>query len=366
MAWPATRRLLLLGAVFVALRLALAWAWPLLLAVALAALLEPPVAWLSRTLGLPRAVVAAAVLAAGLLAGIGIGVWVVGHGVAEAVALRSLAPLVVSDLRRAATAVVRRLGPPGLWPEPVRLALLGETADAGRALSALALTALRTLAALPAFGLGLGLALVAAYLILVDGPLAARLQAAFVDVPPVLDLLETVRLAATAAWRLVSTELVLAALSAVLSAIAFRLLGASVPVLLGILAGLLDLVPYAGPAVLLLPWAGYLALVGDGGHCLAVLAAWLFLALLRAILELRWVGRGIGLSTLTLLVSFYVGARTMGVAGVLVGPVVAAAFWAVWREGRAAAAARARPGPRRRLRWRPAVWRLGRGRWRAG
>lgn len=350
MAWPAARRILLLGVALAALRFALAWAWPLVLAVALAALFEGPVAHLVRATGLLRPVVAALVVGAWVLLGLALAGYLITHLVPEVVALHSLTPTLVRDLRRGAEAAVRSLGPPGAWPEPLRSALRAETAAAGRLLSTLAVDALTGLTLLPGVAAGLGFALLAAYLILVDGPLRGRVEAAFGDLPAVRQGLDTLSVAARGAWRLASTELVLAALSAVFSSAAFWLLGARVPLVLGALAGLLDLIPYAGPAVLLLPWAVYLALTGEGGHCLGVLAAWLALALVRGVLELRWVGRGVGLSTLAVLVSFYVGARVMGIAGVLVGPVCAAAMWAVWREGRGEAPALGRAVRARRPR----------------
>ncbi len=348
MAWRQARRILLLLGTLLALRLALAWAWPLVLAVVLAALLEAPVARLSRASGMGRAGAAAAVVGAGVLLGLGLAGYLIAHLVPEVAALQALTPVLVRDMRRGVAGVVGSLGPPGAWPEPLRTALRSETAAAGRALSAAAVAALTGLTVLPGLAAGLGLAVVAAYLILVDGPLGDRVAAGFADVPLVRQGLDTLSVAARGAWRLASAELLLAGLSALFSSLAFLLLGARVPLVLGLLAGLLDLIPYAGPAALLIPWAAYLALTGAVGRCLLVLGAWLALAAVRGVLELRWVGRGIGLSTLAVLVSFYVGARAMGIAGILVGPVCAAAVWAVWREGRSEAPGLAPLGPRRR------------------
>lgn len=349
MAWPLARRMLLLAVALVALRLALAWAWPVVLALALAALLEPMVARVVRTTGLERPMAAAVVVGGWVLLGVLAAGYLTAHLVPEVAALRALAPSVVRDVRHAADALVRALGPPGAWPDPVRNAVRSETADAGRILSRFALEALSALALLPGLAAGLGFAVVAAYLVLLDGPLRGRLEAAFADVPNVRQGLETLSVGARAAWRLASAELLLAGLSAVASSVTFWLLGARVPLVLGALAGLFDLIPYAGPAVLLLPWAGYLVVVGAGVRALVVLAAWLALAAVRGVLELRWVGRGVGLSTLAVLLSFYVGARLMGIAGILLGPVCAAAAWAVWRQGRTEATT----GDRGRRRGRP-------------
>jgi predicted PurR-regulated permease PerM len=280
-----------------------------------------------------------AVLGGWVVLALGLGAYVVVHLVPECVALSRLAPAAGDSLRHVLTRLLATVGPPASWPEPLASAARRETGSTAADVSRLAMRAAASLALLPRLVAGAGLSVVAAYLILVEGPLTPRIAALVAGSAALTDGAAVLALAARAAWRLASAELLLATFTAGASAAAFWLLGAAVPLVLGLMAGMLDLIPYAGPAVLLLPWGAFLLATGHGARALAVVAAWLALAGVRGVLELRWVGRGVGLSSLWVLVSFYLGARAFGLSGLLLGPVVAAALWAVWRQDEGGAAA---------------------------
>ncbi|MCL6595352.1 MAG: AI-2E family transporter [Firmicutes bacterium] len=348
-------RLLVLAAAVLALRWALGWAAPLVLALALAAVLEGPVGRVAAATGMGRAAAAAVVLGGWVLLLAVLAAYLAAHLVTEVASLHALAPALAAALRRAVARALSALGPPQAWPEPLASAVRGEGGALAGFVSRAAVRAAGALAAVPRLAAGAGFAVVAAYLLLVEGPLGPRLRAALAPWPGAADALAVLSLGAQAAWRLASAELALASFSAAASTVVFWLLAAPVPIVLGLMAGLLDLVPYAGPAVLLLPWSAYLLVAGHGGRALGVAGAWLALAAVRGVLELRWVGRGVGLSTLWVVVSFYLGARLMGLTGLVLGPVVAAAVWAVWRQDGGAAAGQppaadraARTGARRR------------------
>lgn|GEM_PF-3022858 len=326
-------RLAYLAAAFVALRLAIGVAGPFVVALALAAVLEPAVQHVGEVTGWSRPVSAGAVLGALVAAVALVGVYLAVHLLPEVAALHGLAPGLAAGARRAITAAALALGAPPGWPAALSAAVAQQAGTVTSVVSRGALVAAGTLAAVPGIALGAGMSVFGAYLILLDGPLGLRVRALAGAVPGGTQAVAVLAVAARAAWRLASTELLLASLTAVASTAAFWLLGARVPIVLGLCAGLLDLIPYAGPAVILAPWGVALLLTGHPGRALAVACAWLCLAGVRGILELRWVGRRIGLSTLWVLVSFYLGARLLGFAGFLLGPVLAAAVWAVWRDG---------------------------------
>ena len=122
-------------------------------------------------------------------------------------------------------------------------------------------------------------------------------------------------------------------------AIGFALLGVPYAVVLGILAGLLEFIPLAGPLAI-----GALAVVFAGFHSGFKAAAMtlLFLVVLRIVEDYvvypRIIGRGIHLHPLAIILAILCGAELGGLAGIFLSiPIVAVLSVASrhWREHRA-------------------------------
>lgn len=89
---------------------------------------------------------------------------------------------------------------------------------------------------------------------------------------------------------------------------------------------LLDIFPVLGVGTVLVPWALFRLFTGNtvGGVLLLVLYA--VITVVRQIAEPHLVGKSIGLHPLLTLMSFYVGMKLFGFAGILLGPVTALAI----------------------------------------
>lgn len=129
-------------------------------------------------------------------------------------------------------------------------------------------------------------------------------------------------------------QLFLVGATALSTTVGLWLYGSRYALLLGLIAGLLDLIPFLGPTALLGPWAAVLLLTGrviDGLEVAVVLAG---VALVRQLIEPRLVGGGTGLHPLTALVALYVGIRVFGPLGFFIGPITAVVIKAAVRAGR--------------------------------
>ncbi|MDA8193356.1 MAG: sporulation integral membrane protein YtvI [Thermaerobacter sp.] len=127
----------------------------------------------------------------------------------------------------------------------------------------------------------------------------------------------------------VKAQLLLVTTTAVTTTAGLTLLGQHYAVLVGLASGVLDLIPFLGPTVLLLPWAGALLAQGrpvDGLELLAVLTA---VGVIRQLLEPRLVGSQTGLHPLVVLFSLYLGIRLFGGVGFIAGPISAIVLRAV-------------------------------------
>ena len=103
----------------------------------------------------------------------------------------------------------------------------------------------------------------------------------------------------------------------------FLLLGVRYPFLLALLIAALDILPVLGVGVALIPLALFYFIGGSVARGIGVLVLYLLMTVVRQIAEPHLVGKSIGLHPLAMLISFYVGLKLFGIAGLLLGPGIA-------------------------------------------
>lgn len=89
----------------------------------------------------------------------------------------------------------------------------------------------------------------------------------------------------------------------------------------GLLLGLLDLLPYLGIGLVMVPWVIYCFIQGDIalGVGLAILYAIVFVV--RSLIEPKVLAVSIGMDSLMTLISMVIGLRLFGIIGIIIGPV---------------------------------------------
>lgn len=110
------------------------------------------------------------------------------------------------------------------------------------------------------------------------------------------------------------------------------LLGYPYALLMGIVIGLLDALPFIGTGTVLVPWGVFLMFTGKFwlGVCLVVL--FLITNTLREFLEPKLIGDRMGIYPILMVAAVYVGICVYGVAGVALGPVSLMLIIEIWRE----------------------------------
>ncbi len=121
----------------------------------------------------------------------------------------------------------------------------------------------------------------------------------------------------------IKAQILLVSLTALTTTVGLLIFGFRYAVLLGVIAGLLDFVPYLGPTTLLIPWALVLFVNGHSVTGCEVLVILLGVALVRQLAEPRLVGQKMGLHPLVAIAAMYFGAHFFGAAGFVVGPISA-------------------------------------------
>ena len=89
------------------------------------------------------------------------------------------------------------------------------------------------------------------------------------------------------------------------------------------LISFVDALPILGTGTVLIPWSLVCFLQGDHVRAFGLLGIYAAAALLRSILEPKFIGKQLGLDPLVTLVSMYTGYRLWGILGMLISPLLA-------------------------------------------
>jgi predicted PurR-regulated permease PerM len=114
--------------------------------------------------------------------------------------------------------------------------------------------------------------------------------------------------------------------------IAFAVLGIGAPVLWGVVMALLSIIPAVGPALVWVPAA--IIMIASGrivaGVALIVIGS-VVIGLADNLLRPILVGRDTKMPDYLILLSTLGGLTAFGLAGIVIGPIIAAFFLSVWR-----------------------------------
>lgn len=89
------------------------------------------------------------------------------------------------------------------------------------------------------------------------------------------------------------------------------------------LISLVDALPILGTGTVLVPWSLVCFLQGEYAQALGILGIFAAAALLRSILEPKFIGKQLGLDPLVTLLAMYTGYRLWGIVGMLLSPLLA-------------------------------------------
>ncbi len=117
-------------------------------------------------------------------------------------------------------------------------------------------------------------------------------------------------------------ETILISITAMLTITGLYLIGVDYALTVGIIVGLLDLLPILGPGAFFIPWAIIAFISGRISFGVALLIIYGIVSTVRQLIEPKILSQSIGLNPLATLVAIYVGLQFFGVAGIIIGPFV--------------------------------------------
>jgi len=186
---------------------------------------------------------------------------------------------------------------------------------------------------LPGILIFIGIATVAAFLIIKD---RALIRTFVIEILPSSSRAKAVNVIGElfkALSGFVKAYSILITITAVITLVALRILGVEYAFLLGILVGVMDILPVLGPGAIMVPWIIWEFMTGHTGMGISLLVVYTIITVVRQFLEPQIVGDSIGLHPLATLLSLYVGLQLGGVVGMILGPVLVVIFIASYRAG---------------------------------
>ncbi|MET3290963.1 UNVERIFIED_CONTAM: sporulation integral membrane protein YtvI [Brevibacillus sp. OAP136] len=119
----------------------------------------------------------------------------------------------------------------------------------------------------------------------------------------------------------IKAQITLVAITAVIVIIGLLIMGVPYAVTIGLLTGVVDLLPYLGTGTIFVPWIVYMFFKGNYSLVIGLSILYAVVLIVRQIIEPKVVAENVGLDPLLTLVALFIGYSLFGFLGLIVGPV---------------------------------------------
>lgn len=121
--------------------------------------------------------------------------------------------------------------------------------------------------------------------------------------------------------KVLHIEIRLVLISTIMTTLGFYILGIPRALTLGIICGALDILPYVGTIIVFIPLLLYNILIKRYFVVIGLLALYVFVEIVRQILETKFISNKLAIHPLAVLVAVYIGIKVFGLVGIITGPL---------------------------------------------
>ncbi len=118
----------------------------------------------------------------------------------------------------------------------------------------------------------------------------------------------------------------------ILCATALGIAGIPGGILFGLLAGFLDMLPFIGTGIVLVPLSAWQLLNGEYVRMTVCLILYGVCIVTRELLEPKLIGKRIGIAPVFMLLAVYAGVKLFGVGGIVKGPLALIVIYEIWKR----------------------------------
>ncbi|MFM9277736.1 sporulation integral membrane protein YtvI [Paenibacillus jiagnxiensis] len=116
-------------------------------------------------------------------------------------------------------------------------------------------------------------------------------------------------------------QFIMISITAVIVIIGLIILQVDSAFTIGLMIGLIDLLPYLGVGIVMIPWAIYAFMSDNFALGLGLSILYIVILIARQIAEPKVLASSVGLDPLATLIAMFVGLKLFGVLGLIIGPV---------------------------------------------
>ncbi len=144
------------------------------------------------------------------------------------------------------------------------------------------------------------------------------------------DVLHDLRLAL---FGFIKAQLTLISITAAIVIVGLLILRVEYAVTIGLISGLVDLLPYLGTGTVFVPWIVYVFFTGNYSLVIGLSILYGVVILQRQLMEPKILATNVGLDPLITLIALFVGLQLLGFIGLIIGPVTIVVYNALYRTG---------------------------------
>lgn len=131
----------------------------------------------------------------------------------------------------------------------------------------------------------------------------------------------------------VKTQLILMCYTFAICLVGLFILQREYVLLLSLGIAVFDAVPAFGSGAILIPWGIYYLIIGEYGIGIGLVCVYGLILIMRQVMEPKVLSSQIGVYALVTVIAMYVGLQTMGVLGIIIGPVTVVIIQTLQRVG---------------------------------
>lgn len=133
--------------------------------------------------------------------------------------------------------------------------------------------------------------------------------------------------------NMIKAQVILVTISTTITILGFYILKVDYALTLGLICGLLDILPLFGPSLIFIPWIIFSVIMGNISFATGLLILYVIIIGSRQIFQAKIIGQNLGIDPLLTLVSIYLGIEIFGFMGLFIGPLVVVIMRALIHSG---------------------------------